>query len=57
MRAATGDPRLSLEERYPSKSVYVGRIMQSAADYARRRLLLDEDVARMQRTASERNVP
>ena len=34
-RAATGDPCQSLKERYPNKSQYVSRIMQSAADYAR----------------------
>ena len=56
-RAASGDPRLSLEERYPDKAHYVGRVMQSATDYARRRLLLQEDVARIERAASERSVP
>ena len=54
-RAATGDPRLSLEERYPTKSEYVSRIVQSAVDYAGRRLLLAEDVARMEQAASEGN--
>jgi hypothetical protein len=45
-RAATGDPRLSIEERYPSHVAYVARVTWAAATLARDRLLLLEDVHR-----------
>ena len=56
-RTASGDPRPSLEERYPSGRNYLDQVTQSAADYARRRLLLQEDVARIEQAASGRTVP
>ena len=44
-RIANGDPRLSVEERYADRDVYVNAVAQAARDLARERLLLDEDVA------------
>ena len=44
-RMASGDPRPSLEERYPSHADYVSKVAAAANALARDRLLLDEDVA------------
>jgi hypothetical protein len=43
-RMATGDPRLSLEERYPTHDAYVNAVSAAANALARDRLLLPEDV-------------
>ena len=43
-REAAGDPRPSIEERYPDRASYLGRIADSALALRRERLLLDEDV-------------
>ena len=43
-RIASGDPRPSLEERYPSHADYVNAVAAVANQLARDRLLLDEDV-------------
>ena len=43
---ATGDPRRSLEERYPSHEHYVDAVARAAAELQRERLLLAEDVER-----------
>jgi Alpha/beta hydrolase domain len=43
-RLATGDPRLSIEERYPTHSVYVSAVTSSATQLSTARLLLDEDM-------------
>jgi hypothetical protein len=42
-RLATGDPRLSIEERYANKGVYVNRVVRAVNDLVRTRLLLAED--------------
>jgi hypothetical protein len=46
-RLASGDPRLSLEERYPTQDDYVRKVTEAAQDLAARGLLLDEDVERI----------
>ena len=46
-RLASGDPRPSLEERYPVPGAYVQAVSAAARDLARERLLLDEDVERI----------
>jgi hypothetical protein len=43
-RLATGDPRLSLEERYKSHEGYVNAVSAAARQLEERRLLLAEDV-------------
>ena len=57
-RLASGDPRPSLEERYPAPGAYVEAVAAAAQGLAREHLLLDEDVERMVReaetTATER---
>jgi alpha/beta hydrolase family protein len=43
-RAAAGDPRASIEERYGSRAGYLDRVRRAALDLARDRYLLEEDV-------------
>ena len=50
-RLATGDPRPSLEERYPDPGAYVEAVAAAAQGLARERLLLGEDVERIVRDA------
>ena len=45
-RLAVGDPRLSIEERYPTHEKYVREVLRAAIGLHRHRLLLDEDVQR-----------
>ena len=40
---ASGDPRLSIEERYPSFSVYQATVKKRGRRHGRRRLMLRED--------------
>ena len=42
-RLATGDPRLSIEERYPSASAYADAVKQAIEDLVAKRLMLRED--------------
>ena len=44
-RARTGDPRLSIEERYRNRDEYVGKVAAAALDLVARGYLLAEDVA------------
>jgi hypothetical protein len=46
-RVASGDPRLSLEERYGTHEAYVRRVRESANRLVRERLLLREDAKRI----------
>ncbi len=45
-RLANKDPRLSLEERYPSSTAYVQAVRAMTARYVRERLMLAEDAER-----------
>jgi hypothetical protein len=45
-RVASGDPRPSVQERYPSHAGYVARVTWAATNLANDRLLLREDVLR-----------
>jgi hypothetical protein len=42
-REAAGDPRLSLEERYPTHAVYVAKVTAAANQLVQQRLLLQQD--------------
>jgi hypothetical protein len=42
-RLASGDPRLSVEERYPSFSVYAAKVKNAVEDMVAKRLMLRED--------------
>lgn len=50
-RQASGDPRLSLAERYSSKADYVSKVQAAAQALVDERLLLQEDVARYVQSA------
>jgi hypothetical protein len=52
-RDRTGDPRLSIEERYRSREEYVGKFAAAALDLVKQRYLLDEDVADLLQHAVE----
>jgi hypothetical protein len=43
-REASGDPRPSIEERYPTHEAYVGAVSASAHELQQQRLILDMDV-------------
>ena len=42
-RLAAGDPRLSIEERYPSRDFYVAAFRKASDDLVAKRYLLPED--------------
>jgi hypothetical protein len=44
-REASGDPRRSIEERYPSRGSYLQRIRDAAENLVKGRYLLPEDVS------------
>ena len=46
-RLAVGDPRLSIEERYPTKAAYVNAIRVAADNLMRARYLLQDDAFRL----------
>jgi hypothetical protein len=50
-RLDANDPRLSIEERYPSKDAYVTKVKQAADGLVAQRLLLPADAARLIREA------
>jgi alpha/beta hydrolase family protein len=53
-REKVGDPRLSLEERYPSRSDYLKRVENAANKLAADRYLLPEDVQPVVNAAGQR---
>jgi hypothetical protein len=53
-RAKSGDPRLSIMERYPSREVYLARYLEVAINLRDERFLLDEDVILLLKAAGER---
>jgi hypothetical protein len=53
-REALGDPRLSIEERYPSKSAYLERVTIAAQALVTAGYLLEEDVETVVEQASHR---
>jgi hypothetical protein len=55
-RLATGDPRLSLEERYHDHAGYVAAVKKAVESLLRRRFLLPEDAERLVRQADEGDV-
>ena len=52
-RAATGDPRASILERYPDKAAYVAAIVAAARELVAQGLMLEEDVARCAEAAAD----
>jgi hypothetical protein len=55
-RLANGDPRLSVEERYPTHDDYVTKVKAAADRLARERFLLPEDVVRTVERASASSI-
>jgi hypothetical protein len=53
-RQATGDPRPSIEERYPSKEDYLVRVKQAAEALVQQGYLLAEDLPTVTEQASQR---
>ncbi|HEX3722783.1 MAG TPA: alpha/beta hydrolase domain-containing protein [Nitrolancea sp.] len=53
-REATGDPRPSLEERYPSREAYLAQVRSAAKALVEQRYVLDEDVDLLVQEAGER---
>jgi hypothetical protein len=51
-REQRGDPRLSVEERYPNRQDYLRKIEASARELARKQYLLGEDVPSVVKAAS-----
>jgi len=56
-RRKAGDPRLSLEERYPTHQDYVGKVTAAANDLVSKRLLLREDADSIVAAANTAAVP
>jgi len=46
-RLASGDPRLSLEERYGTHAAYVAKVKEAARRLVEQRFLLEDDAARL----------
>nr|WP_248943733.1 alpha/beta hydrolase domain-containing protein [Pseudomonas tremae] len=55
-RIMAGDPRLSLEERYPTKEAYVSAVSKAADSLVEARMLLPEDRERLVKEAQEKGV-
>jgi Alpha/beta hydrolase domain len=55
-REATGDPRPSLEERYPTHQGYIDQVRAAAEALQRDRLLLQEDVDRFVQAAQASSI-
>ncbi|MDP1590485.1 MAG: alpha/beta hydrolase domain-containing protein [Prosthecobacter sp.] len=51
-REKTGDPRFSLEERYPTHAEYLAHLTEAAKKLRDEGFLLDEDVTRIIERAS-----
>jgi hypothetical protein len=56
-REAAGDPRLSLEERYPTHEDYVAKVTAAANALVAKRLMLPEDAQRAISLAQSADVP
>lgn len=56
-RLAAGDPRPSIEERYPDHVTYVNQVTRAAQALKAQRLLLDEDVAAYVAAAQAASIP
>jgi len=51
-RLASADPRLSLEERYPTQEAYLAKVKKSADALVRDRFLLPSDAAVLLKAAA-----
>jgi hypothetical protein len=55
-RLASGDPRPSIEERYPDHAAYVSAVASAANELRQQRLLLDDDVQAYITPAEQRTI-
>ena len=55
-RIAAGDPRLSIEERYPTKDVYLAAFKKAADDLVAKRFLLPDDADALVKSAESEGV-
>jgi hypothetical protein len=55
-RIAAGDPRLSIEERYPTKDVYLAAFKKAADDLVVQRFLLPDDANSLVKAAESEGV-
>jgi hypothetical protein len=55
-RIAAGDPRLSIEERYATKDVYLAAFKKAAGDLVAKRFLLPDDADSLVKTAETEGV-
>ena len=53
-REKSGDPRLSIEERYQSQQEYLAKIEAAARDLAKQRFLLEADIPQVVARAKQR---
>ena len=53
-RERTGDPRLSIAERYPSRDVYLTRVREEAMRLAAARYIVEEDIDVVVANAADR---
>ena len=53
-REKSGDPRLSIAERYQSQQEYLGKIESAARDLAKERFLLEADIPQVVARAKQR---
>jgi len=53
-REKTGDPRLSIEERYRNRQDYVRKVAAAAEELVRERFMIEEDVPRVVERAAAR---
>ncbi|MEM9359486.1 MAG: alpha/beta hydrolase domain-containing protein [Pseudomonadota bacterium] len=53
-RESKGDPRPSLEARYPTREDYIAKVTAAAQDLARERYIMDEDIELCVAIAAER---
>jgi hypothetical protein len=51
-REKAGDPRLSVEERYPNREAYLARLRSAAEELARRRFVRKEDIWKIVETGA-----
>ena len=57
MREQAGDPRPSIEERYPTQAVYLAAVAKAALSLQRDRLLLEVDAQVIRKDAAQQGWP
>jgi hypothetical protein len=55
-RIAAGDPRLSIEERYPTRESYLSAFKKAATDLVAKRFLLPDDADSLVKSAETEGV-